>query len=62
MLTPEERNLLIQVYDVLVELYTLRQEANLQGNLERANALQLEIDRVEAQRAEIRCWDTVGTA
>ena len=31
MLTPEERDLLIEVYDVLVKTYTLRQEENIQG-------------------------------
>jgi hypothetical protein len=58
MRTPKQRNVLEQVYDVLVELYTLRAEAKLAGKWEQANVLQQEIERVEAERAQLRRLET----
>ena len=62
MLTPEERALLIEVQDRLLELYVDREQASKNRDWARVNSLQADIAAVEARRQEIRQMDTVGTA
>ena len=62
MLTPEERALLMDVQDRLLELYVLRDQANKTGNPEGVPSVEAEIAVAEAEREEIRRLDTVGTA
>ena len=53
MLTPEERALVTDIADRLLDLYVQRDEAILDGNLDRAHRLQAEISDVAAERQEI---------
>jgi hypothetical protein len=53
MLTPEERALVTDIGDKLLELYAQRDEAILDGNLEHVHRLQTEISEVAAERQEI---------
>ena len=62
MLTKEERNLLIDVQDRLLELYVHRDHAKKAQDLARLRALDREITLVETQRAELRRWEMAGAA
>ena len=62
MLTTEERALLDEVYDRLLELYVERQHAESAGDWEAVRRLKTEIDAAEQRRQEIRRWDTAGAA
>ena len=62
MLTPEKRALLTDIEDRLLELYVLREYANKAGDVERIYSIQAEILKTEAQRKEVRQFDTVGSA
>lgn len=53
MLTPEERALITNMGDQLLELYAKRDEAILDGNLEHVHRLQTKISEVAAERQEI---------
>jgi hypothetical protein len=53
MLTPEERALVTDIGDKLLELYTQRDEAILDGNLEHVHRLQTEISEVVAERQDL---------
>jgi len=57
MISPTEEGLLLQVLDVLLELYELRRHAKDRGEWERVSALETEIARAEAQRSLIREWE-----
>jgi hypothetical protein len=59
MLTPEERALLLDVQDRLLELYVLRDQANRTGNPEGVSSVEADIADAEAERDEIRLLDTV---
>jgi hypothetical protein len=54
MLTPEERALLIEQQDRLIELLVLKQEASQAENWDRFRALQIEIDDAQGQLEIIR--------
>jgi hypothetical protein len=54
MLTPEERALLIEQQDRLIELLFLKQEASNAQDWERFRELQLEIDDAHGQLGIIR--------
>lgn len=54
MLTPEERALLIEQQDRLIELLCLKQEASKAENWERFRELQLEIDDTHGRLDIIR--------
>lgn len=58
MLSPEERALLTNVQDRLLELYVRKDEAIAAGDCAEVRALQREIVDVEAQRNDIRAWET----
>ena len=62
MLTPEERDLLLDVQDRLLELYVLREQANRTGNREGVSSVEADIAEAEAEREEIRRLDTVEAA
>ena len=50
--------LLTELYDVLLNLYTLRKQAHRRGDWHRTNLINKEIDRAEAQRRTIRGWES----
>jgi hypothetical protein len=62
MLTPEERALLTDVQDHLLELYVLKEQASNKNDWNRVQSLQADIAEAEAQRTEIRQLDTIGSA
>jgi hypothetical protein len=53
MMTPEERALVTDIADKLLNLYVKRDDAVAEGNLECVNRLQAEIQRVSAERSQI---------
>ena len=59
MLTPEERALLIEQQDRLLELIVERQESNKAEDWDRVCELQTEIDDVQGQLEIIRQFDAV---
>ena len=62
MLTPEERDLLTDTQDRLLELYVQREHANRTADWAQLPAVNREIAVVEAQREELRRWEMAGTA
>ena len=62
MLTPEERALITDMKDRLIELYVERDEAAKTGDRDRARDLQTEIEHVAAQCQDICHWETQGSA
>jgi hypothetical protein len=53
MLTPEERALVTDFGDKLLDLYARRDDAILDGDLDRVQGLQTEITETAAQRQKI---------
>ena len=53
MLTAEERALVTDIGDTLLNLYAKRDEAILNGDLDRVHGLQVEINDAAAQRQGI---------
>ena len=62
MLTQEERALLVEVQDRLLELYVHREQTSKTRDWKRIDSLDADIAEVEARRREIRRMDTVGSA
>jgi hypothetical protein len=62
MLTPEERALLVEVQDRLLELYVNREQASKRRDWQRVDSLDADIAAAETRRQEIRRMDTVGSA
>ena len=62
MLTQEERALLVDVQDRLLELYVHREQASKRRDWQRVDSLDADIAAAEARRREIRRMDTVGSA
>jgi hypothetical protein len=62
MRTKEERDLLINVQDRLLELYVCRDDAKRDRDLAQLRALDREIAMTESQRAELRRWKMAGAA
>lgn len=62
MLTQEERALLVDVQDRLLELYVLRERAGRENDWRRIDAIDAAIVEAEAKRVQIRQLDTVGSA
>jgi hypothetical protein len=62
MLTQEERALLVDVQDRLLELYVFRERASKENDWRRVDAIDAEIAETEARRVQIRQLDTVGSA
>ena len=61
MLTPEERALLIEQQDRLIELLVLKQEASQAENWDRFRELQSEIDDAQGQLEIIRQLESAGS-
>jgi hypothetical protein len=62
MLTPEERDLLTDIQDRLLELYVQREHVNRTADWAQLPAVNREIAVIEAQREELRRWEMAGTA
>ena len=62
MLTPQERALLVDVQDRLLELYVFRERATKNRDWQRVDSIDAEIVTAERQAGEIRQLDTVGSA
>jgi len=62
MLTPEERALLVDVQDRLLELYVLRERATKNMDWRLVDSIDAEISGAERRQEEIRQLDTVGSA
>ena len=60
MLTPEERALLIEQQDRLIELLVLKQEASEAEDWDRFRELQSEIDDAHGQLEIIRHLEMIG--
>jgi molybdenum-dependent DNA-binding transcriptional regulator ModE len=54
MSTSEERALVTEIQDRLIELYVQRDEARRAEDRDRAHELEVEIEKAAAQREEIR--------
>jgi molybdenum-dependent DNA-binding transcriptional regulator ModE len=54
MFTSEGRALVTEIQDRLIELYVQQDEARRSEDRDRAQELQVEIDKATAQREEIR--------
>ena len=54
MSTSEERSLVTEIEDRLIELYVQQDEARRAEDRDRARELQIEIDQARARREEIR--------
>jgi hypothetical protein len=54
MFTCEERALVTEIQDRLIDLYVQQDEARKEHDPDRAHELQVEIDKATAQREEIR--------
>ncbi len=61
MMTIEERVLLIEIQDQLIELYVERGEAKAADEPGRVCELQIDINELEAQRSEFRRLDSAET-
>ena len=62
MLTPEERELLTDIQDRLLELYVRREQVTRTADLGELRALNQEIAVAEAERKELRRWEMAGAA
>jgi hypothetical protein len=62
MLTREERDVLTDIQDRLMELFAERDEAREATDWQRVRELEAEINEARAKQKDIRRWDTVGTA
>jgi hypothetical protein len=62
MLTPEERALLVDVQDRLLELYVFRERATKNMDRQLVDSIDTEIAKAERRREQIRQLDTVGSA
>ena len=62
MLTPEERALLVDIQDRLLELYVFRERASRAKDWRRVDLIDADIKEAEARRQEVRQLDTVGSA
>lgn len=62
MLTPEERELLTDIQDRLLELYVRRQHVNRTADWAQLQEVNREIAVVEAQREELRRWEMASAA
>jgi hypothetical protein len=60
MLTPKERDLLIDIQDRLLELYVSRERMHKIDSWAQLRAVNQKIALAEAQREEIRLWEMAG--
>ena len=62
MLTPEERARITELQDLLIERFVERREAAAEGQEERVNTVEVEIDSLLREKADIEKWAAVGSA
>jgi hypothetical protein len=62
MLTPEERARITELQDLLIERFVERREAAAEGQEERVNTVEAEIDSLLREKKEIEVWAVVGLA
>jgi hypothetical protein len=62
MLTPEERARITELQDLLIERFVERREAAAEGQEERVNTVEEEIDSLLREKNEIDKWAAVGSA
>ena len=62
MLTIKDRERLTEVYDRLLQLCVLRQDATDDGDVRKLRAVNEQIAPLAAERQSLRRWDTVGAA
>jgi hypothetical protein len=62
LLTPEERARIMQLQDLLIDRFVEHREATVAGQKERVKIVEVEIDRLLAEKAEIEKWAAVGSA
>ena len=61
-LTPEERARVAEIQDQLIERFVEQSEAIQDGREVRAKELDVEIDELIEEKAQIEMWATVGSA
>ena len=62
MLTPEERARITDLQDLLIERFVELREAMAEGQEERVQILEAEIDGLLREKAEIEKWAALGSA
>ena len=62
LLTPEERARIMQLQDLLIDRFVEHREATAAGQEERVKIVEVEIDGLLAEKAEIEKWAAVGSA
>ena len=62
MATPDERRLLMEMQNRLLELLVAEQQAAAEGDTFRCRELRRQITRLQAEYDECRRWITQGTA
>ena len=62
LLTPEERARIMQLQDLLIDRFVEQREATAAGQEERAKIVEVEIDGLLAEKAEIEKWAAMGSA
>jgi hypothetical protein len=60
--TPEERARITDLQDLLIERFVELREAMAQGQQERVQTLEAEIDGLLREKAEIAKWAALGSA
>ena len=62
LLTPEERARIMQLQDLLIDRFVEHREATAAGQEERVKIVQVEIDGLLAEKADIEKWAVAGSA
>jgi hypothetical protein len=62
LLTPEERARIMQLQDLLIDRFVEHREATAAGQEERVKIVEVEIDGLLAEKAEIEKWAAMGSA
>jgi hypothetical protein len=61
-LTPEERARITELQDLLIDRFIEHREASANGQEERVEALEAEIDSLLREKEEILKWAAIGSA
>jgi hypothetical protein len=61
-LTPQERARITELQDLLIERFVEHRKAVADGQDERVNTVEAEIDSLLREKAEIEKWAAVGSA
>ena len=62
LLTPEEQARMMQLQDLQIDRFVEHREAKAAGQEERVKIVEVEIDGLLAEKAEIEKWAAVGSA